>query len=372
MARALANSGRHEIRVYHGPAAGSQALREAGLEPAVVSDLEEVLADPAIEAVIVAGMLAERAGQLRRALQSERHCLCVHPLADSPDPAYESAMIQADTHKLLVPLLPELLHPDLRNLAELTASPQLGLGSLVLIEMRRCPDPEMAEAGSLRGWETLRALGGEIAEVAVVGPGEELGIESPVLVSGRFERGALFQITYLQECGDGELRIQAVGREGKARVQCGNHLDDPCHVEFEQDGKVSRTEPRPSWDPWKALVEEFENMLAGRPGLVSWQAETRCLELDDAARRSLAKRRVSALEYPEATEEAGFKGTMTLVGCALLWGIIAILIASVWLPWLGWLIVPALGFFLGLQVFRWFLPRTPEGPVPPPEGDAQP
>ena len=50
-----------------------------------VSDLEEVLADPAIEAVIVAGAPAVRPAQLRRALQSERHVLCVHPADDSPE-----------------------------------------------------------------------------------------------------------------------------------------------------------------------------------------------------------------------------------------------------------------------------------------------
>ena len=52
----------------------------------------------------------------------------------------------------------------------------------------------------------------------------------------------------------------------------------------------------------------------------------RCLELDDAARRSVARRRASALEYQEATEEAGFKGTMTLLGCGLLWVSLLLLI----------------------------------------------
>ena len=40
------------------------------------------------------------------------------------------------------------------------------------------------------------------------------------------------------------------------------------------------------------------------------------------------RRRATLLEYPEATEEAGFKGTMTLLGCSVMWAVLAILIVS--------------------------------------------
>jgi hypothetical protein len=85
----------------------------------------------------------------------------------------------------------------------------------------------------------------------------------------------------------------------------------------------------------------------------------RCLELDDAARRSVERRRTSVLEYQEASEEVGFKGTMTLVGCALVWIILLLAILSAWVPWLGWGIGPVLGVFLILQMLRWIVPRPP-------------
>jgi len=81
------------------------------------------------------------------------------------------------------------------------------------------------------------------------------------------------------------------------------------------------------------------------------------LELDDAVRRSLRYRRVSTLEYQEASEEVGFKGTMTLVGCAILWVILLFAILSRWVPWLGWLVVPVLVIFLGMQLLRWAVPK---------------
>jgi hypothetical protein len=82
------------------------------------------------------------------------------------------------------------------------------------------------------------------------------------------------------------------------------------------------------------------------------------LELDDAVRRSMERGRVSTLEYPEATEEAGFKGTMTLVGCGLLWFSLLLLLLSAWVSWLKWAIVPLLVGFLGLQLLRWIVPGS--------------
>src|SRR5579883_2998335 len=119
MARALVESGRHELAAYSGPPVGQAELARRGLQAPSVGDLEELLADPDIAAVIVAGGPATRAAQLRRVLQSERHVLCVHPADPRPDLAYEAAMMQADTGYVLLPLLPEAQHPAIRRLAEL-------------------------------------------------------------------------------------------------------------------------------------------------------------------------------------------------------------------------------------------------------------
>src|SRR5207302_5680217 len=76
-----------------------------------------------------------------------------------------------------------------------------------------------------------------------------------------------------------------------------------------------------TWDPWSAVVQRIEEAIAAAPahppGGLSWRDEIRCLELDDAARRSAHRRRTTLLEYPEASEEVSFKGTMTLVGCGI-------------------------------------------------------
>src|SRR4051794_18164934 len=97
MACALAEGGRHEIVAYtSAEPLPEPVLRRWGPHAQRLHDLEDLLADPAVEAVIVAGTPANRAVQLRRAMQSERHVLCAYPPDAVPDGAYEAAMIRKD------------------------------------------------------------------------------------------------------------------------------------------------------------------------------------------------------------------------------------------------------------------------------------
>ncbi len=282
MARALAESERHELAVFSGSPVGWEYLRRWNLACRRVGDLEEVLADPKLTAVIVAGSAADRPNQLRRALQAEFHVLCVHPADDSPDIAYEAAMIQADTHKLLFPLLPEALHPGLQRLAEvmghadaemadaemadakmadakmsgrsavaartkstaITAQapaagdslsprdgflPRDGFGappmSIRLIELERWSTEgilldadQEGHKPGLPGWDVLRFLGGEIVEVWGLATGEDLSGEEPLLVAGRFERGGLFQMSLLPQQPQTRWRLRAVASHTRAEL----------------------------------------------------------------------------------------------------------------------------------------------------------
>ncbi len=402
MARALARTERHELAVYSGPSVGVEYLQRWSLTPRRVADLEEVLADPTIEAVIVAGSPATRPGQLRRALQSERHVLCVCPPDDSPDLAYEAAMIQADVRTLLFPILPETLHPALRRLAELARSqlapwkervtvstlqavsehpheplpatprvaPLSDLSDPItvrLIEVERWSTEEIlldAEEEGQRpgvpGWDILRAIGGEIGEIfALSGPGE-LDPGQPVLLSGQFVTGGLFQATYLPLQAEARLSVALVGRESRSELMFPEGWPGPARLTYTDDEGRAHVENWEAFDPWTALATAFESALASAafaaPRGLSWQDAIRAAELDDAARRSAARRRASTLEYQEATEEAGFKGTMTLVGCSMLWIALILLILSAWVPWLGWVIAPVFGVFLLLQFLRWLMP----------------
>jgi predicted dehydrogenase len=358
MAWALATSGRHELTVYCGSPTGAAWLRQRGLDIRAVGDVEEVLADPSVAAVLVAGPLTERPAQLRRALQSERHVLCVHPADQSPDIAYEAAMIQRDTGCVLLPLLAEALHPGVDRLEELIRV--LGTFQLLKIE---CSGPQAVllahdDKASLPGWDVLRRVGGDVAEVFAFTADEVVRPGEPLLLAGRFERGGLFQATLVPGRPEARLRWAVIGTAGRAELTFPAGWPGPAELRWRDSVGEYRVETWEAWNPWAPLVARFDAAVAGS-GMdpqALWQEEVRCLELDDAVRRSVARRRASTLEYPEASEEVGFKGTMTLVGCGVLWGSLGLLILAHWFPWVGWVIVPVLVAFLLLQTLRWALP----------------
>jgi predicted dehydrogenase len=372
-ARALVESGRHELTVYCGPPVGREYLRRWGLSAQPVGDLEEVLADPAVDALIVAGRPGDRAAQLRRALQSERHVLCVHPADQTPDAAYEAVLIQGDTGRVLLPLLPEALHPGVLRLAELARA----AGGLRLLEVERWSTEQvLLDAGvpghrpGLPGWDVLRRLGGEIAEVSALAAGEEAAGDEALLLAGRFDKGGLFQAALVPGQPEPRWRLALQTAEGRAELVFPLGWPGAARLTWQDEAGGAREESWEPRNPWPAVVEAFEQAVdrreAGRGGsrLLSWDDEVRCLELDDATRRSVARRRTSTLEYQAATEEASFKGTMTLFGCGLLWASLALLILSAWWPRLGWVIAPLFALFLALQLLRWALPARREAAAP--------
>jgi predicted dehydrogenase len=399
MACCLAETGRHQLGAYTSSSLTPIIAKRCGTEAKIVTDLEEILADPAIEAVIVASGPGHRASHLRRALQSERHVLCVHPPDASADLAYEAAMIQNDTGCVLFPLLYEGLHPGIGRLAALIKDNTVRLGKTKLIRLQVHSTQAQLLAGgvkehhlSLSGWQTLRQLGGEIGEVGAFAAAEELSAEEPLVVSGRFEPGALFEISLMPFQPSSSCRTAVYGDQGEIDLTFPLGQPGPGYITWQDQTGQPYEEAWPIWDPWPSLVEIFEREVKAfemkKGGLAkpvepkalsrdtltsripTWQDCIRSLELDDAARRSVERRRYSTLEYPEANEEVGFKGTMTLAGCGLIWILLLIVILSAWLPALGWVIVPVLAVFLGLQLFRWIIPKTDRPPSSPTSSDS--
>ena len=408
LARALAATGRHEL-VY---AAGT-AIEGAK----AINDLEEVLADPAVEMVLVASNLANRPAHLRRTLQSERTVICLQPAGTRPESVYEAGMIQQDTQQVLLSVSPDAFHPAILRLKEfltpqpVSASPAqrseavqflsarirpaetplqvlerpqtlarteqapstatAKLGELKLLEIELCSRGEVLLATDLEGelpcvpgWSTLRTLGGEVAEVSALAPAEELEAGTPVLITGRFEKMGLFQVSLMPRQGTAFLRLHVLGTSGAAELLFPLGSPGPAFLSWRDTDGELREESWDAWNPWPVLAELAEDAIAaarerhGRTdGLpLSWQDAVRAAELDDGVRRSVKKRRVSQMEYPEASEEVTFKGTMTLVGCALLWVIIVLVVLSRWVKSAGWFVGPILGLFLVMQLFRWIIP----------------
>jgi hypothetical protein len=310
MADALVRAGRHELIVVCDVPAPPFAPQAKSYP-----EIEEVLADPEVELIIVAGPMSIRSDQLRRSVQSERDVLCVHPCAEKPDIAYEAALIQGDTKRLLLPLMPDALDPNVGNMHAARGGAPIRVLSV---------EQESLVVGQ-PPWDVLRRIGGEIVEVTGLAETEQILVDRPLVWSGRFEAGGLIH---------GLIRPAL---DGRASVRL-THMPS-VGVTLSADDPIR----------WARLVSAIES---GKPGL-TWQDEVRALELQDALRRSVEKRRTSSLEYQEISEEVGNKGTLTLIGCGMIWLILLVVGMSIWWPPIRWAIVPLLGGYLVLLAMNW-------------------
>src|SRR5262245_49802453 len=236
MAEALVATGRHTLTVVCDVAA-------PGFAPQAKSypELEEVLADPDIELVIVAGPMSVRAEQLRRAVQSERDVLCVHSCAEKPDIAYEVALIQGETKRMLLPLMPGGLDPKIANMSVARKG-----GAIQVLRVEQ----EALKVGE-PPWDVLRRIGGEIVEITGLAEAEQILEDRPLVWSGRFETGGLIH-GLIRPAADGRALVKVSHIPGESVSLAG---DDP--------------------DRWARLVTAIES---GKPE-ISWQDEVRALEL---------------------------------------------------------------------------------------------
>ena len=314
-------------------------------------------------------------------MRAERHVLCVHPADVLPDITYEASMVQQETRQVLLPILPCRLNPGVGRLRELfmTAS----LGTVQTVEGEFClPPPVVDPVPSGRApkqkakkhrptgnwdwspvvtlWDSLRFIGGEVREVSAVGvEGDLLKPSDPLTVTGRFVSGVLFQVLLSPGPGRAQSKFALRGSDGNAVLLIKEGC--PQRVELEWSAGEQQQVETWDWDPWPAFVANFEGFLGGQPSPVSWLDETRCLELFEAVRQSVRRRRVIPMQYEEFSEASSFKTVMTTLGCLVLILVLAIFVVLLAVgvpmtPWSLYLLLPLLLLFLVLQGLGWIVP----------------
>jgi len=364
LTHALAELSSYELVVVAGPKSTVDHLRQAGHAFAIVPDVEALLVIPQVEMVIIADALDHRGEMLRRAVQSDKHVLCVHPPDILPDITYETAMIQQETRKLLLPVLSWRLTPPVRRLWELCKD---RLGKVELLQWERIlpksplEPPEGWDRHPLvDSWELLRFLGGEVRDVSAVGPeGETLLPRDSLTLTGRFEDGGQYRVLLSLQPDERPESLLIRGEQGEATLT--SHPSGTFSLRIQAAGKLD-LEEFPAHDAMRAFAVHVDACLAGARPLVLWQDAARCLELFEAARSSVKRRRVIPMYYEEFTETSGFKGVMTSLGCGVLLLALAILVSLLVFkvplkPWILGIVLPLLGIFLLLQALRWLVPQ---------------
>lgn len=321
------------------------------------SDIDDLVARSDIDLVIIAGPLRRRGPQLRRALQSKCHALCVSIASDQPDLAYEASLIQTETKKMALPIVPSLVHPSVeqmrswlaqrRNRAENRTSPP------TVFVWRQTGIPPLAGDPLQPDWHLIRNLGGDIAEVVGFSPSDGAEALEPITFSGRFQDGSLLQglIDPSDRRTGSSLTVRIAGESARLSIS------DIHRIQFESDTDSAsgsdQTEPTRD-QVWLQLAGELlASIQTGKPWRVTWQDEIRVCEWADALHRSLTKRRISTLDYQEINEEVGSKGTLTLIGCGMVWVMLLLAFLAIWQPLVLWGVLPLIGLFLALVIMNW-------------------
>jgi predicted dehydrogenase len=343
------------------------------------------LIDPAVcDAVLVGvdGWSEARADMVRLLVQAGRPLLASHPLELSMLWAWEMEMIRRDAGGVLLPLLPERLHPFISRLKALLEASLAGGGPVGGIESllleRRLGARGRADvlAAVARDADLVRVLTGDPARLSAIGVGPETPVPAWHALVVAFTGPTSVPVRW-QAASGGEpgLRISLQGDRGVAAVEIPADWSRPWT--WSEPGQADEQQ---AWDAPALILDRFEAAVAaaGREperahaaddGLLppaTWADAARAIELADAVPRSLTKGRAVDLHQEEFSDLGTFRGTMASLGCgiilaALLLVVLATLVGGVahefgW-GFGGWLAgtwpfvaLAALGGFLVLQL----------------------
>ncbi len=353
-------------------AAAFPGFSEPGLELVPrANDLDDLLARPGVDFVIVGGPIELRGEYLRRCAAEGIAIICLHPAGADSEPYYQVALSRAETGAVIVPDLPLRLHPGVSAIRDALASGELGtIRSVRLETVSEGEGVDLARVVFPRMVDVIRALLGDIEALSATGdpPGDHPDLELIVQLRAAEQRRAELRIRPGHESVN---RLSASGTTGTWTLEFDSALDAPAVLvrQSGSDPPVSQT-----LDPWDRHEAIFSALLAATGRLASSDPHgptlhdaTRSMELAEATARSLRKGRTVDLHYEAISEETSFKSVMTSTGCMLF--IVSILVLPLalagpplglgWTIYIAYAIPPLLVLFVILQALR-FAVRKPE------------
>ncbi|MDX2037942.1 MAG: hypothetical protein SFX72_14945 [Isosphaeraceae bacterium] len=286
-------------------------------------DLDDALAWPGLQAVVVGGPIEERPEVLRKTAAAGLNAIALHPPGLNADPYYQVALSRHETGSFVVPDLPARFDPGMSEIKLALRSSQVGRPAELLIDVVEPPgDGDLVLLSFSRWADVARSLLGEVTTISAFGepPGEH----------------PTQRLTAQLRVGDdkrAEIRIER-GTTPSAKIV----LNGP-------GGRWSWSsdESRDLWDPRELMLRVFADVVGDAGAGFDLIDGTRAMELAEGAARSLRRGRTIDLHYEKVSEEANFKTVMTSVGCMILLGILVTLPLALAGPALGldWLIYAA-------------------------------
>jgi myo-inositol 2-dehydrogenase/D-chiro-inositol 1-dehydrogenase len=303
------------------PAAAGAVADRLG-DGAVYAAPEELLADPAVEAVVIASPTPTHAPLIRAAAAAGKHVFCEKPIA--PDLAAIDAALEA-VARVGVTLqvgFQRRFDRSFRKARELIAAGRIGRPRMVRVtsrDPRPAPIPYLRESGGLfmdmtiHDFDMARFLiADEVEEVTATGAvlvdpaiGAEANDVDTAVVTLRFAGGALGVIDNCRQAAYGyDQRAEVLGSDGAVIV--GNEEPDRTTL-LTADGARSAN-PRPWFmeryaDAYAAELQAFVDAVrTGRPAEVDGHDGRAPVAIALAAHRSALERRPVLVASVEPAE----------------------------------------------------------------------
>jgi predicted dehydrogenase len=347
------------------------------------ADSWEALVDPrSTDAVLVGGdgWNELRAEGVRKLVQAGRTLVLAQPLELSMLWAYELDMIRKDSGARLIPVLPDRLQPFLARLKEAIEAGLAGAGSLGALETIECQrrlrdrSRESVLGQLARDADLLRVLVGDPRRLSTLGGGD-LDTAWGTLAVG-LTGAANLPVRWRVARGESPgLSITLVGGSGSLAVDIPDGDGAEWTLVTEPGGRVERA----TFDRAATILGLLEGSSPTGAEIAPavWDDAARAIELAETVPRSLAKGRAIDLHQEEFSEIGTFKGTMASLGCAIVLGVLFVLllatlvggiakeagwefgerIASVWPV----AVLVVLGAFLLLQLLPLLIGSEPPG-----------
>jgi myo-inositol 2-dehydrogenase/D-chiro-inositol 1-dehydrogenase len=329
-------------------------------------DLEDALARPGVEAIIVGGPPESRGEWLRRAAAEGFAIIALHPPGPDSEAYYQVALSREETGAVIVPGVALRLHPGVHVIRRALSEGELGAFRGLRIEATTPVGASLVLGAFARDVDVLRAILGEIEALTATGdpPGADPDLELVVQVRGA---GPLRGGARIRAEAAASTRLMLLGEHGSLS------LDVQAHRLTLTRRGAEEPIPLPPWDPHEALMAVLASSMGRRdsgespsPNLLDG---TRAMELAEAANRSLRRGRTVELYYESISEESTFKSVMTSTGCLVFLASLFVLplamvgaaIGLKWSLYIPYLIPPALILFVILQALRPALRRPRAG-----------
>ncbi|MFI5456062.1 MAG: Gfo/Idh/MocA family protein [Isosphaerales bacterium] len=336
----------------------------------VPRDLDDALARPGIDTIIVGGPIEQRGEVLRRAAAEGLAVICLHPPGPDSEAYYQVALSRAETGAVIVPDLPLRLHPGVAALRQAASTGELGVFRGVRVE-----SPSVGEGTDLarvvfpRLIDVVRALLGEVEALTATGdpPGDQPDVELIVQLRAALGRRAELRIW---SGPDEPSRLSLLGAGGSLTLEFDPRFQQPARLIRRTSSAAEHRQELAPWDSHEAIVSVLAASRARRAGpdlpSPNLHDATRAMELAEATTRSLRRGRTVDMYYEPITEEAGFKSVMTSTGCVILLIALCTLPLALagpalglnWTIFIAYLIPPILVIFVLLQILR-FAVRSP-------------